>query len=255
MNNSVFSQIPNERGALPPLLLTSEQSGFLFLNETGVAATYKHRVRHDVRSHVRKQSAKQFRKTHKTARTRATTLPKYAPLTMQSQKSETFKHLEHDEDCLSNTSFTPRLEISTKDVDLQSDSAVPLHIHESAPDSSPSSTVGEQSERSEPQGDLTKRVYCKLCGEPYNRPKNKQRCLSKNGVLISRISKWELQNKSSLIKSMVYTRPRDPIVITRTSLLSLHPPRLPTFFQNLPQGSAGPAPQNYRYPKAERGFV
>jgi hypothetical protein len=78
---------------------TSEQSTFLFVNESSNAPRYKSGNRSDVRAHVRKVSAKQFGLTHKVPRKRAERLPKYAPLMTQGLDSVTIKGSEHHRHC------------------------------------------------------------------------------------------------------------------------------------------------------------
>lgn len=69
-------------------VITEEPStGFLFVNETPGAPTYKLGNRYDVRSHVRKKAAAEFWIRHKNAKNRAANRPKYVPLASQSLKA------------------------------------------------------------------------------------------------------------------------------------------------------------------------
>ena len=65
-------------------------------------------MRPDIRSYVGKYCRKEFRKTHKTVRYRAPTLPKDAPLAAQNPETRKAKNNEHDEDCLSYVSHIAR---------------------------------------------------------------------------------------------------------------------------------------------------
>jgi hypothetical protein len=187
MSNAVASRTSHNEEVISPHFSTSEPAGFLFVNETDSAATYKQGNRHDIRSHVRKVVAKQFRKTHKIGPSRATTLPKYAPLTSQGLDSEASKPLEHDRDCPLNISRIPRRGrgLSTAwDSGSVYESPKLIGFSESAPDATPLSKVTELPKASEIRGDNT--MYCKACGKPLKIANLKQRYLSKDRSLIPR---------------------------------------------------------------------
>lgn len=178
MSNAVVLGSSNDEEVNSPLLNTPEPSNFLFVNETIDTPSFKQRKRRDVKSHVRRVAHEQFRKSHKTAQKRATTLPRYATLASQNLDSEASKDLEHDRDCPSRGS--PITSRGTSNADSDSLSGLTLdELYESeSPTNTPiPSTVDESPEPSEVQ-----RAYCKACGEPLQRLRH----VSKDRSLIGR---------------------------------------------------------------------
>jgi hypothetical protein len=178
MSNAAVSGTSNDE-VNSPLLSTPEPSNFLFVNETSDTPSFKQGKRRDVKSHVRRLAHERFRKTHKTAQKRATTLPRYATSASQNLDSETFKDLEHDRDCSSRGSPITSSRLSTPD-SISGVTLIELYESESPNNTILQSTVDESPEPSELQG-----AYCKACGQPLQRLLN----LSKDRSLMRRNSK------------------------------------------------------------------
>lgn len=197
MNSAVVPGTSDDEEIISSPLSTSGPSSFFFVNETSDAPSYKPGKRHDVRSHIRRYNSKQFKETHKTAGKRATSRPKYAPLTTRSLESDTSCYLEHNRDCPSPKT---RLRFSTRDSGSLSEASTLIKLNESPCNSIPPSTVTETLEPSKLQGGLT--TYCKACGQPLSRPKLKQRYLSKDGSLIPGTSMWKILLKPSPVEAL-----------------------------------------------------
>jgi hypothetical protein len=196
MSNAVVPKTSDDK-VISSSLSTSGPSNFLFVNETSDSPSYKPGKRHDVRSYVRNHSLKQFRETHKTARKRATTRPKYTPLTTRSLESDASCYLEHNRDYASPKT---RLRFSTRDSGSPSEVSTPIKLNESPYRTIlPSEVVGTP-EPGGLQGDLT--TYCKACGQPLGRPEFKQRYLSKDRSLIPRRPMLEIPFKLSPVEAL-----------------------------------------------------
>jgi hypothetical protein len=175
----------------------SGPSNFLFVNQTSDAPSYRPGKRHDIRAHVRKHNLGQFRQTHKTARKRATTQPKYALLTTRSLESDASCFLEHNRDFPAPKT---RLRFSSRDSIALSKASTLIELNESPYSATPPSVAAEAPKASELQGDLT--TYCKACGQPLSRSKLKQRYLSKDGGLIPGTSMWKILLKPSPVEAL-----------------------------------------------------
>jgi hypothetical protein len=180
MSNTVVPGTSDDKEVISSLLGTPGPSNFLFVNETSDAPPYKPGTRHDIRSHVRKYSSKQFTETHKTARKRVTTRPKYAPLTAQNLGSSAPCYLECYKDCRSPK--VRRLGFSTQDPDSLSKASTLIELNERPYCTTPPSVVAKTLEPSGLPEELT--TYCKACGQSFDRPKFKQRHFSKDRSLI-----------------------------------------------------------------------
>jgi hypothetical protein len=197
MSNAVVPGTSDDEGVISSLLSASGPSNFLFVNETSVAPSYKPGKRHYIRSHIQKHNSKQFRETHKTARKLATTRSKYAPIMAQSLESIASPYLEHDKDYLSPET---KLSFSTRDSDSLYKASTLIKLNESPYSTTPPSAVAKTLEPSGLQGDLI--PYCKACGQTLNRPKLKQRYLSKDGSLIPGRSMWKILLKPSPVEAL-----------------------------------------------------
>jgi hypothetical protein len=187
----------------------AEQSTFLFVNETGGAASYKQGNRRDVRAHVRKVAAKQFGITHKVPRKRAEALPKYVPLAIKGEDGETSKEVEHDRSCSSNIAKTRQEPPARPDPVSAARALTEITKSPYTP-----ATDGQSAER---QLNLTS--CCKACGAPLNRTKLKQRLLSKEKYLISAKATSE---KPNLVRRLGAGRvdPFSTLPMEETSLYS-----------------------------------
>jgi hypothetical protein len=197
MSNAVLLGTFDDEEVISSPPSKSGPSSFLFVNETSDAPSYKSGKRHDIRAHVRKHNSKQFRETHKTARKRATTRPKYAVLTTRSLESDASCYLEYNRDCPAPKT---RLRFSNRDSGSLSKASTLIELNESPYSTTPPSVVAKTPEPSELQGDLT--TYCKACGQPLSRPNLKQRYLSKDGSLIPGASMWKILLKPSPVEAL-----------------------------------------------------
>lgn len=148
---------------------TSEQSTFLFVNESSGAPRYKSGNRSDVRAHVRKVSAKQFGLTHKVPRKRAERLPRYAPLMTQGLDSVTIKGSEHHRNC--PTSVPKILQASPSSSSSLPAARTLIEFTESPSKTIQSREFIKSSESVEPQGLGT--AHCHACGLPLDKPGHK----------------------------------------------------------------------------------
>jgi len=199
MSNAVVPGTFDDEEVISSPPSKSGPSNFLFVNETSDAPSYRPGMRHDIRAHVRKHSSKQFRETHKTARQRATTRPKYALLTTRSLESDASCYLEHNRDFPAPKT---RLRFSNRDsgsLSLSKASTL-IELNESPYITTPPSVVAETPGPSEYQGGFT--TNCKACGQPLSRPKLKQRYLSKDGSLIPWTSMWKILLKTSPVEAL-----------------------------------------------------
>jgi hypothetical protein len=196
MSNSVVPGTSDEE-VISSLLSTSGPSNFLFVNQTSAAPPYKLGNRHDVHSHVRKYNWKKFRETHEAARKRTTTRPKYALLPAQSLESDASCYLEYDKDCPSPKTT---LRLSTRDSDSLYKASTLVELNESPYSTTPPSAVAETPEPGGLQGDLT--THCKICRQPLNRPKFKQRYLSRDRSPTTRRPMWKIPLKPSSVEAL-----------------------------------------------------
>jgi hypothetical protein len=197
MSNAVVLGTFDDEEVISSPPSNSEPSNFLFVNETSDAPSYRPGKRHDIRAHVRKHNSEQFRQTHKTARQRATTRPKYTLLAARSPESGASCHLEPNRDFP-----TPEitLRFSNRDLGFLSKASALIELNESLYSTTPRSVIAETPGPSENQTDLT--TYCKACGQPLSRPKLKQRYLSKDGSLIPVTSMWKILLKPSPVEAL-----------------------------------------------------
>lgn len=148
---------------------TSEQSTFLFVNESGDAPRYKSGNRSDIRAHVRKVSAKQFGLTHKVPRKRAGILPRYAPLTTEGLHSDTSKGSEHHRNCPERV---PKiLQASPSSSNSLPAARTLIEFTESPSKTIPHHDFIKSSESVRLQGHRT--AHCHACGQPLDRPGHK----------------------------------------------------------------------------------
>lgn len=165
----------------------SEQSTFLFVNETSDAPSYKSGNRSEIRAHVRKVAAKQFGLTHKVPKKRAERLPKYAPLTAKGLETDTSKDSEHHQHCPKGVPETAQIPSTHSGPSTLARSLIEItELSESLPvlTGSESQAPIERLERSA--------SYCHACGQPINRPGHKQKQIwtLKDTTLVPRKSKW-----------------------------------------------------------------
>ena len=162
-----------------PLPKRSEPSGFLFVNETGGARSYKLGNRQDVRAHIRRVSAKQFHTTHKGIKTRDARLPKYAPLTTRGAAAESSKKVEHDKSC-SKSGF--KTEEGSRSVSNASMLGIQDPLTGQVTETTQLEFIPKSTDLDRLHGHL--RAYCAACGRALSRPQARKRLLSQHGSLV-----------------------------------------------------------------------
>jgi len=218
MSNAVVPGTFDDEEVASSLPSKSGSSNFLFVNETSDAPSYRPGKRHDIRAHVRKHNSEQFRQTHKTARQRATTRPKYALLATQSLEFDASCYLEPNRDFPAPET---RLRFSNWDSGFLSKPSTLIELNKSPDSTTLPSVLAKTLGPSEHQRDLT--TYCKACGQPLSRPKLKQRYLSKDGSLIPGTSMWKILLKPSPVEALGAGRvdPFSSLPVDRPSRSSL----------------------------------
>lgn len=144
-------------------VIADEPTGFLFVNETPDAPTYKVGNRHDIRSHVRKKAAAEFWIRHKNAKRRDANQPKYVPLASQAVKLAGSDQVGNGRNC-------PRCKVFAGGEGLLQHTSGRTKLVEIIDHASQTSAVEAQKAIERPGGNGTS---CEACGQPISKLQDK----------------------------------------------------------------------------------